>query len=227
MLQAIIFDFDGLIMDTETPVLQSWQELYQEHGHELPVLEWIKCIGSGYGPETFDPFADLEARVGAVLDWDALKPRRHSREMAIVEGMRPLPGAVRLVEDAQAHGIRLAIGSSSPHSWVDHHLERLGLIDRFDAIICADDVPQIKPAPDLFLKAAEAVGVGVQHAVVLEDSPHGIVAALEAGIFNVAVPNELTRLLDFSGANMRVHSLEELNVDLLGRALRNSALRDE
>lgn len=226
MLQAIIFDFDGLIMDTESSILQSWQELYAQYGHELPVQEWIKCIGSGYGPETFDPFADLETRVGAALDWDTIKPARHTREMTIVEGLPPLPGAVALVEDARARGLRLAVGSSSPHSWVDHHLGRLGLLDHFDAIICADDVAQIKPAPDLFIKAAQALAVEVQHAVVLEDSPHGIHAALTAGIFNVAVPNELTRLLDFSGASMRVHSLEELNVDLLDRALRNVAGRD-
>lgn len=223
MLEAIIFDFDGLIMDTEMPVLQSWQELYTEHGHELPVLEWLKCIGTGYGPDTFDPVVDLEQRVGSALDWDTLQARRRARELAIVEAVQPLPGVVALLDDARAHGLRLAIGSSSPHRWVDHHLERLGLLDRFDTIICADDVAQVKPAPDLFLKAAQTIDVPVSRAVVLEDSPHGIQAARTAGIFNVAVPNELTRRLDFSGANMRVSSMAELNVNLLDRALQNTA----
>ena len=115
MLEAIIFDFDGLIMDTEMPVLQSWQEIYAEYGQELPVLDWIKCIGSGYGPDTFDPVADLEQRVGAALDWETLRARRHEREMIIVEGAALLPGVVALLDDAKAHGLRLAIGSSSPH----------------------------------------------------------------------------------------------------------------
>ncbi|MBN2472044.1 MAG: HAD family hydrolase [Anaerolineae bacterium] len=223
MLQALIFDFDGLIMDTETPVLQSWQALYADYGQELPVSEWLKCIGAEYGPDTFDPFAYLEARVDGPLDWEALQARRRARELEIVAGLAPLPGVTALLDDAQAHGIRLAIGSSSPHKWVDAHLARLGLLDRFEVVICADDVAQVKPAPDLFLKAAGALDVPVSGAVVLEDSPHGIQAARTAGIFSVAVPNDLTHRLDFSQANMRVQSLAELSVDLLNRALHNSA----
>ncbi len=223
MLQALIFDFDGLIVDTETAVLQSWEALYADHGQALPLEEWLKCIGADYGPDTFDPFAYLEARVNGPLDWEALQARRRARELAILEGMAPLPGVTALLDDAQAHGVRLAIGSSSPHAWVDTHLARLGLLERFEAVICADDVARIKPAPDLFLKAAAALDVPPEGAVVLEDSPHGIQAARTAGIFAVAVPNDLTHRLDFSAASMRVQSLAELSVDLLNRALHNSA----
>ncbi len=135
--------------------------------------------------------------------------------------MPPMAGVVDLLDDARAHGIRLGIGSSSPHSWVDLHLKRLGLFDRFSVVICEDDVASVKPAPDLFIKAAESLQVAPRNAVVLEDSPHGIVAAGKAGIAGVAVPNELTRHLDFNGAMMRVASIAELSVDILDRALRN------
>ncbi|GAB4574348.1 MAG: HAD family hydrolase [Anaerolineae bacterium] len=222
MLQAIIFDFDGLILDTETPVLQSWQELYREFGMELPVEEWLKCIGADYGPETFDPYADLEQRRGQPVDWPRVKPRRYARELEIVAGQPLLPGVQALIDDAIRHGVRLAIASSSPHEWVDGHLARLGLLTRFDAILCADDVAQVKPAPDLFLRALEALHVPARQAVVLEDSPHGIEAARTAGIMGVAVPSDLTRRLDFSGAAMRVQSLAELDVALLARALRSN-----
>jgi HAD superfamily hydrolase (TIGR01509 family) len=219
MLQAIIFDFDGLIIDTEQSVLASWQGLYREFGHEVPVDQWLKAIGTGYGPHSFDPYQDLEHRLGEALDWDAIKPRRYAAEIAVADTLPPLPGVLALLDDAQAHGVRLAVASSSYHKWVDRHLERLGLRPRFDAVICADDVARIKPFPDLFLKAVEVLGVTAAGTVVLEDSPHGIHAAREAGIFSVAAPNDLTRRLDLSQASMRVQSLAELSVDLLDRAL--------
>ncbi len=220
-LQAILFDFDGLITDTETASLQSWRELYAEYGVELPLEEWLKVVGSEFGPETFLPVDYLEARVDEPIDWAGAEERRLQREKVIVDHLPALPGVEALIADAQANGVRLAVGSSSPHAWVDRHLTRLGLFSAFDAVICADDVEQVKPAPDLFYKAAAAVGVEPHQAVVLEDSANGIQAALSAGIFSVAVPGGLTRHLDFSRAGMRVQSLEELSVDLLNKALTN------
>lgn len=222
MLEALIFDFDGLMVDTESTVLQSWAEVYREHGLELPLDEWIRSIGADYGPETFDPCLDLEARLERSLDWEAIQARRYARELALASQQPALPGVVALLDDAQAHGLRLAVASSSSHRWVDGHLQRLGLFDRFQAIVCADDVARTKPAPDLFLKAVDLLGVPPHRVVVLEDSANGVIAARAAGLFCVAVPTELTRRLDLSAASMRVQSLAELSVDLLDRALRNN-----
>jgi len=222
MLEALIFDFDGLIVDTESTVLQSWAELYREFGVELPLGDWLRSVGADYGPDTFDPYADLEAQVGRPLDWETLRPRRYAREIAMANRQPPLPGVVALLDDAQAHGLRLAVASSSSHRWVDGHLQRLGLFRRFDAVVCAEDVARAKPAPDLFLKAVEALGVPPKGVVVLEDSANGVIAARAAGLFCVVVPSELTRHLNLSAANMRVQSLAELSVDLLDRALRNN-----
>lgn len=221
MLEAIIFDFDGLICDTEMPVMQSWQALYREYGLELSIQDWVKCIGTDYSEDTFDPYADLSAQVMQPIDWEVVKPRRYAKELAIVNESPALPGVVALLAEAQANKVKIAVGSSSPHEWVDYHLDRLQLTGYFNTVICADDVARVKPAPDLFRKAAETLQVAPENAVVLEDSPHGVAAAGQLGIFSVAVPNKLTRYLDFNGAGMKVGSIAELSVDLLDRALRN------
>jgi putative hydrolase of the HAD superfamily len=221
-LDAIIFDFDGLIIDTEATVLQSWQEVYARYGVDLPVQDgWVKCIGSEYGPHTFDPVAYLNDRVSDPIDWRALQKARDAREMELVNTLPPLPGVLDLLDEARAINLTVAIGSSSPHSWVDAHLNRLGLFDRFAAVICADDVAAVKPAPDLFIRAAEAINVAPENAVVLEDSPHGITAAARAGIAGVAVPNGLTQYLDFNGAALRVASMTEINVARLQDVVNN------
>jgi HAD superfamily hydrolase (TIGR01509 family) len=218
-LKALLFDFDGLIADTEMPVYLSWQALYREYEVELPFKDWLRCIGADFGPDTFDPVATLEAELGRTLDWETVGPRRRAIEMHLIERILPLPGVEELIDTARAAGIKLAVASSSPHAWVDGHLRRLGLFERFDAVICEEDVEKIKPAPDLFLKAAATLGVAPAEAVVLEDSPHGLAAAASAGMFSVAVPNELTRHLDTSQANLRVATLGDLSLERLQAAM--------
>lgn len=211
-LKALIFDFDGLIADTEMSVYLSWQELYRAYGHELPLAEWLRCIGSDYGPDTFDPFKALEAFTGGPIDWEVVNAERRTREAALNASLTPLPGVEALIAQARAAGLKLGVGSSSSHKWVDTHLRHLGLWDRFDTVVCSDDVTQVKPAPDLFLKVAERLGVQPGEVVVLEDSPHGLTAARTAGIFCVAVPNTLTRHLDTSHANLHVDSMADLTL---------------
>ena len=144
---------------------------------------------------------------------------RYQRELELVRLQPILPGVTRLIAEAEAAGVRLAIGSSSDRQWVDGHLRRLGLYDHFDAIICADDVARVKPEPDLFLKAAEAVGAPPKAVIVLEDSPHGAAAARYAGMFCVIVPNKLTRRMNFSAADMLVNSLADVTLADLEAAL--------
>lgn len=217
-LQALIFDFDGLILDTETPEVGVWQTIFQEHGHELPVNEWAKTIG-GYGLSTYDAATHLSQLTG--LDSAPLRARYRSESDAIIHASPILPGVMELLDAASERNVRRAVASSSRHAWVDSHLSRLGLAARFDEVICSDDVApgRTKPNPDLFLLAAERLKVQKDAAVIFEDSPNGVRAAKSAGIFVVAVPNPLTIRLGVDGADLTVGSLAEVTLDRLDAAL--------
>ena len=223
-IRALIFDFDGLILDTETPEYQSWQEIYQEFGCDLPIASWGLIVG-GNGASGFDPVDYLEAQVGRKLDRAGLIARRHARDTEIIAASPILPGVVDYLTDARRAGLRLAIASSSPHSWVDPHLTRLGLFDRFDAIICVDDVGVAKPDPGLFLRAAETLNVSREEAIIFEDSPNGVLAAKRAGIFCVAVPNPVTQRLAFNPPDMQLRALSEIRLaDLLRQVEQKRAM---
>lgn len=218
MLKALIFDFDGLVLDTETPEVQVWQSIYREHGFKMPIEEWEKTIG-GYGLSNFNPSEHIAVLSQGRLDPEKMK-QRYRREVDMLINISPvLPGVQNMIQQAQESGVSLAVGSSSPHSWVDTHLKRLGLFHHFKHIICADDVApgRTKPNPDIFLKAIEQLKVQKNEAVIFEDSPNGVKAAQAAGIFVVAVPNPLTAKMNVKG-DLTVSSLAELSLqDLAAR----------
>ncbi len=209
--KALLFDFDGLILDTETTEFRIWQAIYREYGQEMLPETWGQVIG-GYGISNFDGAVHLAELVGDRADIQALRARFRSESDALILQQPIMPGVVDYLDDACRLGLRLAIASSSPHSWVDTHLARLGLADRFDVIICGDDVPpgRTKPHPDLFLKALDALGVKADEAIVFEDSPNGVTAARAAGIFVVRIPNPITLLLKTDGANLTLDSLAQI-----------------
>ncbi len=209
--KALLFDFDGLILDTETTEFRIWQAIYREYGQEMLPETWGQVIG-GYGISNFDGAVHLAELVGDRADIQALRARFRSESDALILQQPIMPGVVDYLDDAHRLGLRLAIASSSPHSWVDTHLARLGLADRFDVIICGDDVPpgRTKPHPDLFLKALDALGVKADEAIVFEDSPNGVTAARAAGIFVVRIPNPITLLLKTDGANLTLDSLAQI-----------------
>ena len=212
-VKALIFDFDGLILDTETPDFQVWQTIYQEHGFELPYDEWGKIVG-GYGLAHFDAAEHLTTLADSELDVVSLRDRHRSESHALTLEQPILPGVMNYIQDAKRLGLKLAIASSSQHSWVDTHAKRLGIFDHFDAVICADDVGpgRTKPNPDLFLLALNRLNVQKHEAIVLEDSPNGVQAANRAGIFVMAVPNPVTSLLKLDGANLLSRSLADLSL---------------
>src|SRR6266498_4096232 len=204
-IKALIFDFDGLILDTETPDYQTWQSIYREHGFELPQEEWGKIIG-GWGLSTFDAAAHLSLLVQGRLDSVSLRDRHRSESSTLMLSQPVLPGVVDMLREAKRLGLKLAIASSSPHSWVDTHVKRLGIFDYFDKIICEDEagIGRTKPNADLFLMALKLLQVQKDEAIVFEDSPNGVKAARSAGIFVVAVPNPVTALLPLEHANLRL-----------------------
>ncbi len=215
---ALLFDFDGLILDTEVPVYEAWRDDYLAHGHELPLEVYAACVGSDF--QRFDPKSHLESLVGYGIDWPERDRWRERNALERVRHLAPLPGVISLLGEAAAAGIPCAVASSSPRSWVDGHLSRLGLLEHFALTRCLDDVASPKPAPDLFLAAAAGLGVAPQEAIVLEDSRNGLLAANAAGIACVIVPNRVTAHLDFAGAAGVVDSLEKLSLNLLGSLLR-------
>jgi HAD superfamily hydrolase (TIGR01509 family) len=212
MIRGVIFDFDGLILETEGPIYQSWSELFQEHGSDLPFDVWASIIGTS-SLEHFDPFGLLEETLGRELDRESLAPRRHAREMALCHAQPILPGVVNQLERAEELSLKLGIASSSDREWVSGHLSRLGLIHFFEAIHTSDDVEQTKPDPALYNLALRSLDLAPDEAIVFEDSPNGVTAAKRAGIFVIAVPNDLTRQLPLDHADLKLNSLAELTLD--------------
>jgi HAD superfamily hydrolase (TIGR01509 family) len=209
-IKGIIFDFDGLILDTEEPIFQSWAEVYERYGQKLSLAWWGTIIGSAEA--FFDPGGELERQLGYALDWEAIEAERLRCEQEMIAQQAPLPGVVEALEEAKALELKVALASSSSCAWVTGHLEHLGLIHYFDAIIASDDVRRTKPDPELFLSALKAVELNAQEAIVLEDSPNGVLAARRAGIFVVAVPNVLTREMNFETADLRLNSLADISI---------------
>jgi len=216
MLKALIFDFDGLILDTETPEYLVWQDIYNEHGFELPHDEWSKIIG-GWGLSNFDAAEHLAHLSQGRLDPVPLRSRHADESLARIHTQATMPGVLELIHAAKTQGLKLAIASSSHHSWVDNHAKRLNILHHFDKVICADDVERgkTKPNPDLFLKALDQLQVQKSEAVIFEDSPNGVLAANRAGVFVVAVPNHVTSMLSLDGANLIVESLINISINTL------------
>jgi beta-phosphoglucomutase-like phosphatase (HAD superfamily) len=206
VVEALIFDFDGLIIDTEVPVYRAWSEVYEQHGERLSLDFWATIIG--YGIDRFDPMADLESRIGRPLDRDEVQAARRLRQVQLTMALEILPGVLDWRRDAVALGVRLGVASSSDRAWVAGHLERLGL-DGWDCVRTGDDVAATKPSPDLYLSALECLGVAPGAAMAVEDSGVGVLAAKAAGLYCVAVPSALTASHDFGAADLVLRSLAE------------------
>jgi len=207
VLRALIFDFDGLIVDSEIPVFQAWQETYRAHGLELPLEFWRTVIGRG--SNYFDPISDLEAKVGRALERESLDSARRAR-VEVLMADRPVLGGVReLRAEAATAGVRLGLASGSSSSWVLGNLDRLGLGEGWDCIRCRDHVSRPKPAPDVYQAVLDCLQVEAGEAVALEDSEYGVAAAKAAGLFCVVVPSALTRDQDLSRADLRLESLSD------------------
>jgi len=215
MIRAIIFDFDGLILDTEEPVLRSWVEVYEEHGEQLPYEQWVEIVGST--TIGFHPQRHLEKLLGRPLPQEVLD-RRIGRRTEFIQAKQLLPGVLEHIEEARSLGLKLGVASSSTTEWVKGHLARLGILDRFHCIRCRDDVVAAKPAPDLYLAVLECLEVTAAEAFAIEDSPNGITAAKQAGLRCVAIPNAITAGLDLSRADVLLGSLSEVTLaELLTR----------
>jgi HAD superfamily hydrolase (TIGR01509 family) len=184
-LRSLLFDFDGLLCDTEEAARTSWCELYARHGHTFPGTVWQQMMGNPEGEAVaMRHLADL---IGRPLTGEEIADRRRRKAaLAATAGLRP--GVERLCDAAADRGLALAVVSGSGRDWVHGHLVRLNVAHRFTAVVTGDDEGRRKPAPDPYLLALRAVGARADEAVAFEDSPTGVRAALAAGIRCFAVP---------------------------------------
>jgi putative hydrolase of the HAD superfamily len=214
-LRAAIFDCDGLLADTETPDFEAWRTIYAEHGLPFSLEEWARTIGVAKGHDLRDWHAPLAARVGPSYDRESVQARRRAHYQGALAVLRPMPGVVALLDALEAADIPRAVASNSDREWVERVLAITGLRPRFAALATADEVEHPKPAPDVYLLAAEKLGVPPDACAAFEDSPRGLAAAHAAGMLTVAVPTALTRHLDFPQARLVVESLERVTLERL------------
>lgn len=208
-IKGLLFDFDGLLVDTESVARLAYEELYREHGYELPREQWATLIGTIGAP--WDPDAHLEELVGRPLDRTALTERRRLREHGLADLEELRPGVEDYFVQAERLGLKTAVVSSSDTWWIERHLGRLGRLEGLDAIVAANgDTARAKPRPDLYVEALELLGLEANEAVAFEDSPNGIRAAKSAGLFCVAVPNPITETMAFDQADLVLQSLADV-----------------
>jgi HAD superfamily hydrolase (TIGR01509 family) len=203
--RAVVFDMDGLLLDTEVLWQRAEAELFRRHGADYTIADALAVMGTSF---------DVTARYFARRLGEPAE-----RGAALVDELRVLmlaelrrevaarPGAVELVERLRDR-VPLALASNSSRNLVDAALLTAGLTDAFDAIVTADDVQHPKPAPDLYLLACERLGVKPGEALALEDTAPGIAAAKAAGLTCIAVPQFAET--DASAADRIIDSLEEL-----------------
>jgi len=213
---ALLFDFDGLILDTESCTFDTVRAIFAEHRVDLDRSYWQSILGTADHPHWTEILADS---LGQPVDRPALTARREERRMQVLLREPVCAGVVDLLDAARAAGVPTAVASSSSADWVVGHLDRLGLTPRFTAVVTSDhvghDPRRTKPAPDIFLAAAGVLGVDPADCVVLEDSLNGVTAARAAGMTVVAVPGPMTAGLDFGAAHLVVPSVAALDLGML------------
>ncbi|MEX0806302.1 MAG: HAD-IA family hydrolase [Candidatus Binatia bacterium] len=212
-IKALIFDFDGLILDTESAEFQSWQEVFAEYGHELSIELWADLIGR---PRSyFDMYAYFKQLTDMAVDIEQLRRAQRARVKELILRQPILPGVLECLGAARELGLKIGLASSSGRRYVCGHLERLELFHFFNATMCFEDTTEHKPNPGPYQAVLDALGVAPHEAVAFEDSPNGIASAHAAGIFCVAVPNPVTLRLpldhaDYCTTSLAAESLPEL-----------------
>ncbi|MDQ8190779.1 HAD family hydrolase [Roseibacillus persicicus] len=210
--EAIFFDFDGTLMDTEWAIYSAWLRTFRDEGQELPIEVYVQCIGSDF--DTWSPKLHLEELTGRSFDWEEMDASRQIEIEAELATQGAVEGARELLESLQGK-TRLAVVSSSSHGWVDGWLGRLGLAEFFENTTCRGDAPRIKPAPDLYQACSETLAVPPSGCLVIEDSLNGVRSAKTAGMTAFAIPNRITTVSDFAEADRVFSNLRELGAALL------------
>ena len=209
MIRALIFDFDGLILDTESALIRAYGDVHAEHGIAFDEVLFLRSVG--HADYAFDPWHAFEKRADRV----ALETARRARNRLRDHELRILPGVISLLDAARTAGLRVALASNSQHPHCEYHLGRLGLLDRFTFVACREDVPSPKPEPDLYNLVLNQFGLRGHEAIAFEDSHTGSLAAKRAHLHVVAVPNSSTAHHDFAHVDLNLKSLADTTLDQL------------
>ncbi len=212
-VEAVIFDMDGLIVDSETPEYLAWKATYARYGLDFPLASWLQNVGRNDNP--FDPLGPFRKKDSPASPEAVAALWREQYAVLERDFLRSLPGVRPLLAVLRRSGLRTAVASSSRIFRVRALLADLGLTHLFDAVAAGDEVSRAKPAPDVYLLAARRAAVPPDACVALEDSENGVRAAKAAGMRCIAVPSPLTRTLDFSAADLVVGSLAEITPEVI------------
>ena len=214
-IKGIVFDFDGLIIDTETPELKAWQELFETYDIEFPFEEYIQNIGMTYDDSS--AIEILEKRLGRKLDHNAVFQDFKRRKVALIDEEPLCDGILDYLETAKALGIKIGLASSAKLEWVGYHIKRKVIEPYFDVVYTVEDATAPKPDPALYTMTVKTFGLQPDEVIALEDSYNGIAAAKAAGLVAVAVPNPVTKVFDFSQADLILDSLADISLPELMR----------
>lgn len=212
-IKALVFDFDGLIIDTETPDFEAWQSVYRKYGFDFQLTDWQKSYGTGRNE--FDPTSNLAKLIGKPELGKMIDHEQRVISLSKIVHTPALPGVKKILISAKNAGLKLGIASNSSADWVLCNLARLGFLEYFDSVSSGDDVSALKPDPAVFKLSVSELGVCPEEAIVLEDSPNGITAAINAGIFCVAIPNKVLGKFNVDHANLVLGSLDEISIQEL------------
>jgi HAD superfamily hydrolase (TIGR01509 family) len=215
-IEAVVFDFDGLLMDTESSALASWQYEWRQHGLELDQATFFADHG---GDVTEERYAALARAAGPAFAREHSQARRLAYRDQLNAGLGLSPGIASWLDRARDLGVRLAVASSSPRAWVRRLLGSVGYLDRFELLACGDEVTEPKPDPGVYLLALQRLGLPAARAIAVEDSPHGVAAARAAGMRCVAIPNPHANPARFGAADLLLASAAQAGLDEVLRSL--------
>ncbi|QHW32367.1 HAD-IA family hydrolase [Paenibacillus rhizovicinus] len=213
MIKAIVFDFDGMIYDTEVPEYKAHCEIFAEHGQELELSLWGQCVGTNNSG--FNPYDHLEACLGKPVDREVLRGRYQTKLERLLEQETIRPGVEDYLKSAQKLGLRIGLASSASRAWITGHNAKLNVLPYFECVRTREDVRLVKPDPELYVQVIREFGIEPHEAVAFEDSPNGAKAAKAAGMRCVTVPNDVTRYLTFGEVDMQLQSLADVSLEAL------------
>lgn len=210
MLKALVFDFDGVIVDTES----QWYDIYknwlkQDFGYDLQLVDYLVCVGAS----SKQLFYFLEQEIGKKLNIKDYEDELMKQFIEQSSNLPPMQGVIKLIEEAVQKGLKIAIATSATRRKPEFHLQRLNILKYFDVLSTAELSEHIKPAPDIFIKAAQMLNVTNDECLVIEDSKNGLLGAMRADMKCLIVPNKITKNSDFQGCYKMVDSLSNVVLD--------------
>ncbi|MEP7204809.1 MAG: HAD family phosphatase [Candidatus Saccharibacteria bacterium] len=215
MLKAVIFDVDGTLIDTEKIQSDAFLNVLKKYGFHTTDLTEHGTVHVP-GESTNETWNRLKERHDIPVEVEELTDHKRQAALDILQtDFKALPGVIKLFEDLRKHNIKMAVASSAQQNRLDYIIEGLGLSNYLDAVVSANDIKNVKPAPDAYLSAANKIGVEPSECIVIEDAEVGLLSAKAAGMKVVAVPNVYTKRMNFSGADLVVDSLEDISYNSL------------